>query len=185
MLDKLIDLTKMAGLKVNSSKTKWMSNNRNGQQLGVNDEEIELCRRVSSSFIYLSQLKATNAFTAEISIPCANIVHFTFDGVEMNAVLSALVAQGKAKAGEGRIKVDGTPVRKTSSYVNIGRSLNTDNDMKGKSVRRQKAAWVAFKINSIQNQFKRSPTIRLIRNFALVCSTPQFFLRSLARRRLG
>ncbi|XGW31396.1 hypothetical protein V3C99_009956 [Haemonchus contortus] len=52
MLDKLIDVTKKAGLKVNSSKTKWMSNNHNGQQLRANGEEIELV----SSFVYLGQL---------------------------------------------------------------------------------------------------------------------------------
>nr|CDJ92556.1 RNA-directed DNA polymerase (reverse transcriptase) domain containing protein [Haemonchus contortus] len=52
MLDKLIDVTKTAEPKMNSSKRRWMSNNPNGQQLKANGEEIELV----SPFIYLGQL---------------------------------------------------------------------------------------------------------------------------------
>ena len=49
-----------------------------------------------------------------------------------------------AWADVGQIKIDGTPIKETSSYVYLGRSMNMDNDMREELVRRQKAAWAAF-----------------------------------------
>ncbi|XGW11186.1 hypothetical protein V3C99_012578 [Haemonchus contortus] len=50
-----------------------------------------------------------------------------------------------AWADVGQIKIDGTPIKETSSYVYLGRSMNMDNDMREELVRRQKAAWAAFR----------------------------------------
>nr|CDJ90892.1 RNA-directed DNA polymerase (reverse transcriptase) domain containing protein [Haemonchus contortus] len=48
-------------------------------------------------------------------------------------------------ADEGQIKIDGTPIKETSSYVYLGRYIIMDNDMREELVRRQKAAFGPLK----------------------------------------
>ncbi|VDO22649.1 unnamed protein product [Haemonchus placei] len=47
-------------------------------------------------------------------------------------------------ADGGQIKIDGTPIKETLSYVYLWRSMNMNNDMREKLVRQQKVAWAAF-----------------------------------------
>ncbi|XGW13290.1 hypothetical protein V3C99_013711 [Haemonchus contortus] len=60
-------------------------------------------------------------------------------GLRINQTKTQFMKNAWADEGHG------TPIRESSSYVYLGRSMNMDNDMREELVRRQKAAWAAFK----------------------------------------
>ncbi|VDO54433.1 unnamed protein product [Haemonchus placei] len=88
-----------------------------------------------------------------------DIVLFLSSTVEAETTLAELSKAGKkgglrvnqtktqfmknAWADEGQIKIDGTPIKETSSYVHFGRSTNMNNDMRKRTGERQKEAWAA------------------------------------------
>uniref|UniRef100_A0A7I5EED8 Reverse transcriptase domain-containing protein n=1 Tax=Haemonchus contortus TaxID=6289 RepID=A0A7I5EED8_HAECO len=72
------------------------------------------------------------------------------DHIQAVAVVIEQTVQTKTQfmknawADEGQVKIDGTPIKETSSYVYLGRSMDMENDMREELVKRQKAAWAAF-----------------------------------------
>ncbi|KAK6738098.1 hypothetical protein RB195_020292 [Necator americanus] len=79
---------------------------------------------------------------------------------------------------DGGVQLEGSQIVETSSYVYLGRSMNMENDLKEELNRRMKAAWAAFAA-------VREATDQLTDFFVPICSTRQFFQRSVTQRTRG
>ncbi|KAK6736836.1 hypothetical protein RB195_019496 [Necator americanus] len=76
-----------------------------------------------------------------------------------------------------RVQLEGSQIVET--YVYLGRSMNMENDLKEKLNRRMRAAWAAFAAVREATDQLRDQDLRAI------CSTRQFFERSVTQRRRG